>query len=181
MRFLNLPQQQDLNICQYIIYKDSKFWFKRIKQTEETKFEFLNIPMEPSNFIGAIKRALFPNASNINDSNGTQAIAQAYIIHSSDPPRMENQPDEEVLVNIWVQDDALEIMIYVGADDGINYLMDEAVLLEVHKFITDIVEDLKQQIVLLTGNETETGSCVERASGIPFQCCGQCDVCHCTV
>jgi hypothetical protein len=187
MRYLNLPQQQqDPSVYQNIIYRDSRFWFQRIKQIEETKFEFLNIPMETSNFLGAIKRALFPDESStcapgIEDSNGTQTVAQAYIIHTSDPPRMENLPDEEVLVNLWVQDDGLEVMAYIGEDDGFNCLMDEALLKEVHKFITDIGADLKQQMMLLTGIVTETKACVEQVTGKPFQCCGQCEVCHCAV
>ncbi len=184
MDFINLPQQpQDTSIFQNIIYRDSQLWFLRVTQTEGTKFKFFNVPLDTNNFTCAVRKALFPDQPNTyltedGSSCGRPTIAEAYIIDACDPPQRQDMPDEEVLVNLWIQTDGLEIMIYVGADDGINYLMDEAVLLEAHRFITDILENLKRQMLLLTSN-TDTVDCVNQIAEKPFGCCGKCEVCHC--
>ena len=70
---------------------------------------------------------------------------------------MENLPDEEVLVNLWVQDDGLEIMIYRGEDGGINYLMCKETLKRVQKFIFDIGEELKRQFMNIGDNGMDAG------------------------
>jgi hypothetical protein len=183
MSYIHLPhQQQDPNAHQSIVYRDNQLWFQRITQIDSTKFQFFNVPLDASNFAGAVRKMLFPNqpsnyAPEDGLSCGTPTIAEQYIIDTS-APRRQDLPDEEVLLNIWIQSDGLEIMIYIGEDDGLNYLMDEAVLQDVNEFITDILEYLKRQMMLLTGNVMATMACVEQAAGMPFQCCGQCESCH---
>jgi hypothetical protein len=185
MSYIHLPhQQQDTDACQNIIYRDGQLWFQRVTQIDDTKFQFFNVPLDASNFTGAVRKALFPDQpSNYIPEDGLSCgrptLAQAYIFEACDPPKRQDLPDEEVLVNLWIQSDGLEIMVYFGEDDGINYVMDDAVLQDVNDFINGILEDLKRQMMLLTSNVTATMACVEQTAGMPFQCCGQCEVCHC--
>jgi len=164
MSYLHLPHQQlDTGACHNITYRDGQLWFQRVTQIDDTKFQFFNVPLDASNFIGAVRKMLFPDQPNDyvprdGLSCGKPTIAQAYIFEACDPPKRQDMPDEEVLLNIWIQSDGLEIMIYIGEDGGINYLMDDAVLRDVNDFINGIVEDLKRRIILLEGDAMDTGA-----------------------
>lgn len=182
MKYLVLPQnQQEPNTHLKLMYRDNQFWFQVIKQVKKKKLEFTNVPLNTIALINVVNKAINLEqngryASDDSRSNATLPADERYIVDMSNPPSMNNLPEEEIFIDIWEQDDGLAIIIIIGEDNNevIRCFIDDLTLEKVQNFIRNMCEDMIKQMMPIKGHEMDTGDYVNQ-----FGCCDNCDICHC--
>jgi hypothetical protein len=176
MQYLNLSNQNP-NIQENLIYKNGQLHFQRITQIEDSKFKFIEIPLDAAKFKKVVEQALFPinsYAPGEYEVYGIQTVAMTYVVDKSQPA-METSY-EEAIIYVWgEQNNGLGIRIILE-DTDFQCVLDKERLEAVLMFVNGNPK-LLQQI----NQPAPDTKCKGQYLTSHFECCGQCEVCHCAV
>lgn len=178
MLYLHLPnQQQDTSTQNSLITKNDKLHVQRIRQVEDNTFEFIEIPMDAAEFKKVVDQALLPNNNYVPGDYeicGIQSVAITYVVDKSQPAQMESRSREEAFTYLRGEDNSGLGIRVILEDTDFQYVLEKESLKKILIFLNRNPKLLQQQI-----GPAIDAKCKGHYLTSQFQCCGQCEVCHC--